>query len=136
MKEMKYHSAIEVFEKRFTTELLDNGTYDGYEYYIVSRGTHPCAYIKIPKGDELYGKGYDDLTMEFDVHGGFTYSDDHLSYSDDTDAWFIGWDYAHYGDYSGFNILSDGEDCNDPSDVKYSTQEIFLDVKKVINQIK
>ncbi|MDE5771275.1 MAG: hypothetical protein K2I06_06550 [Ruminococcus sp.] len=43
MKEM-------VYEPRFKTELLDSGTYNGYQYRIVSKGLHPCAYVKIPEG--------------------------------------------------------------------------------------
>ena len=40
--EMEYKPIL-VFDK-----VLKQGTYNGYEYYIISMGLHPCAYIVIP----------------------------------------------------------------------------------------
>ncbi|MCM1315092.1 MAG: hypothetical protein NC205_09600 [Prevotella sp.] len=43
MKEM-------VYMNKPIAEILDSGVHDGYEYAIVSRGLHPCAYVKLPEG--------------------------------------------------------------------------------------
>ena len=42
MKEMIYGTERE-------TEILFEGTYEGYNFFIVSYGIHPCAYVEIPK---------------------------------------------------------------------------------------
>lgn len=47
----------------------------------MSLGTHPTAYIEIPKTNNLFGKSYDeiyDIGIDIDVHGGLTYSNDTL----------------------------------------------------------
>lgn len=96
MKEMIYQEDRKI-------ELLDKGTCFGYEYYILNLGTHPTAYVKIPEPHPLYEKKYHDIYSYFDVNGGLTYSDNYLRISDteEIEGWFIGWDYAHYGDYFG-----------------------------------
>lgn len=43
MKEMVYNPEIK------NVVLLDSGTFEGFEYYIVNRGgEYPLAYIKVP----------------------------------------------------------------------------------------
>lgn len=69
MKEMKY----QISRKR---EILDNGKYLGYEYFIMSFGVFPAAYVKIPKKHPYFGKNYN--LMDIYVHGGLTYSNSKL----------------------------------------------------------
>ena len=57
LKEMEY-------KDKHCIEILDSGTYRGIEYYIISFGTHPCAYVNSPI--TIHDK-------EIDVHGGITY---------------------------------------------------------------
>ena len=73
MKEMVYQAT----QKR---EILDTGYCFGLLYYILSLGTHPVAYIKIPKEHKLYKLNEDDIykTCDIDVHGGITYVNDYL----------------------------------------------------------
>ena len=95
MKEMIYTPT------RQKAEILHKDELNGFEYFIVSFGTHPCCYIKIPEEHELFGLSYDDIYESgYDVpcHGGLTYSEDHLLKEEK--GWYIGWDYAHLGDYS------------------------------------
>ncbi len=88
MKEMQYSTEL----KR---EVLDTGYCMGQLYYIMNLGTHPTAYIKIPKNHRYYKKDYEEIDV--DVHGGLTYSQDYLmTESGKVKGWFIGWDYAHY----------------------------------------
>ena len=120
------------------TETLLDWHFKGYHFIILNLGTHPTAYVEIPEGHKLFGKEYDDCNI--DVHGGVTYSEDNLTYlrySDkykcDTlckkkDTWFIGWDYAHLNDYTGFTKCY--------GDVKWTTARIVNECKDVINQLK
>lgn len=94
MKEMKY-------QKERKIELLDKGKCCGYDYYILNLGTHPTAYINIPKVHSYYEKSYWDI--ELPVHGGLTYGKNSLMIGKDKEikGWFLGWDYAHCDDYTG-----------------------------------
>jgi len=78
-------------------EILSTGYCFGLLYFILNLGLHPTAYIKLPNNSKIDEN-------DIDVHGGVTYSDDHLWINDNEklDGKFIGWDYAHYGDYGGY----------------------------------
>ena len=126
MKEM-------VYQKDRKTEILYHGFYKDYEFYILNLGTHPTAYVNVINNNLLVMKDYDEI--DIDVHGGLTYSQDCLYINDEREkvkGWFIGWDYAHYDDYDGYEI-------NLPKELstygkKWTTEEIFEDVKDVIDQ--
>lgn len=130
MKEMQYQAD-------YKREILDTGYCYGLVYYILNLGMHPTAYIQIPSNHRLYGKDYDEIYNEvgIDVHGGITYTKDYLYISDNQkiDGWFIGWDYAHYGDYAGYeekfpeNLRTNGK--------KWTTKEILNEVKVACRQI-
>lgn len=117
-------------------DVLDSGQCLGYKYYILNLGTHPTAYVEIPKNHYCYLKQYDSIDIE--VHGGLTYSDSYLIIDcgkrDLKNSWFIGWDYAHCDDYMGFY-----EEFNDDlasSQKKWTTKEIQQDVFSVCEQLK
>lgn len=129
MPNVEYKQMVYQIERKI--EILCEDTYKGYQFYILNLGTHPTAYIEIPRTSKLYGKGYNeiyDMGIDIDVHGGLTYSDDHLQ-TIKQKTWFIGWDYAHTGDYycSPYARLL--------NDKKWTTEEIFEDVVKAIEQI-
>lgn len=126
MKQMVYQTG----RKR---EILHKDNYKGYNFYILNLGTHPTAYVEIPKESNLFGKDYNDIDL--DVHGGLTYANDYLYIYILTkldNSWFIGWDYAHWKDYSGYY-----ENTNiDTTDMKkWTTEEIIKDCESVIEQI-
>lgn len=124
-----------VYQKDRKLEILFEGKYKNYQFYILNLGTHPTAYIEIPRASKLFGKGYGEIYnigIDIDVHGGLTYADDHLQ-SIKKDTWFIGWDYAHGGDYAGYEVIF-------PENIrtggkKWTTEEIFEDVVRGIEQI-
>ena len=125
-----------IYQNYRKVELLYNDIYKGYHYYILSLGTHPAAYIEIPKRSILFGKDYDDIYemgVNLDVHGGLTFSDDTLQIGERTimrESWFIGWDYAHAYDYYG------GYDDRLNEDSKqWTTEEIIEECKKAIEQL-
>ena len=128
LKEMEYGK-----ERRI--ELLCKDKYKNYNYYVLNLGTHPTAYIEIPKENKLYRKSYNEIYeigCDIDVHGGLTYSDNELM-GVKSENWFIGWDYAHCGDYCGY------EECMPKSirtyGKKWTTEEIIEECKNAIDQI-
>lgn len=117
-------------EKRINPpEVIFSEAYFGYTFYILSMGTHPCAYIQIPKNDKLFGMDYDDIEnkYELNVHGGLTYTNSKLK-SVESEGWFIGWDYAHWGDYIGYADYSF-------EDKKWDVRDIRNECENVIEQI-
>lgn len=124
MKPMIYKSTKNI-------EILFQGSYNNFDFIIVSYGPHPCAYVKIPADHKYYKTCYDDIDV--DVHGGLTFGDNLLHINiGNPDDYYLGWDYAHFGDYSGHDIIFQVEkDLNK----KWTTEEIFEEVKSVIDQL-
>lgn len=123
MKEM-------IYQENRKQEILYVGEYKGYKYLILSMGIHPTAYVEIPEGHKLNGVNYDDI--DIDVHGGLTYGHNGLL-GIESNCYYIGWDYAHYGDYSGCDMLFP-KDLKS-NDKKWTTEEIKNDCESVIRQI-
>ena len=118
------------YGKEIRTELLCKDKYKNYNYYVLNLGTHPTAYIEIPKENKLYRKSYDEIYKigcDIDVHGGLTYSDNELM-GVKSENWFIGWDYAHGDcDYTPYyNSLGH----------KWTLEEITMHCKAAIDYIK
>lgn len=118
MKEMVYKS------ERCDAELLACDTYKGFDYYVVSRGMHPCAYVDI----KHYDKAINAKTIN--CHGGITYSESTLDAADH-DGWFIGWGYAQVLDY--FGCYRDAPDTRTYR--RWTTAEMVAECKRVIDQI-
>lgn len=124
-----------IYTKKLTQELLYNYIYRGYHFYIMNLGSHPTAYVELPQKHKYFGKSYSD--MDINVHGGLTYSCNSLRISKSTtmeNSWFIGWDYAHAGDYyeSPIEML----DINDTKAHKYTVEEIIGECLSVIDQLE
>lgn len=122
MKEMVYD-----FDK---PGFLDEGELQGYKYMVVSYGSHPCAYVQVPDGHPFHGKHYSKLDVT--CHGGLTFSGSFYRHPSrfliERDGYWIGWDYAHGGDYTAFpGVNLDGH--------RHTTQEILSDVALVIGQL-
>ncbi|MDE5620467.1 MAG: hypothetical protein K2O29_01380 [Ruminococcus sp.] len=122
-----------IYRNKSITELLDSGTYNGYQYRIVSRGLHPCAYVKLPEGHKYYGLDYVDIPV--DCHYGLTYSDSYVDGLFVGNGWWIGWDYGHCCDYSGFMMHEHWKDVDTSYCKKWTTTEILKEVKQVIDQL-
>ncbi len=79
--------------------LLEKGVHAGFEWEVTSnRIGYRCGYVRIPPGHPWHGKDYDDI--DADVHGGltFTHPDEHCGKGGEDDAWWIGFDCAHWND--------------------------------------
>lgn len=113
-------------EKRHEPKQLVCNEYKGYKYYILSLGTHPCAYVDV-SSTKLNGVEYGNI--EIFCHGGLTYSRKYLC-TVEYQGWFIGWDYAHFGDFFGADSI-----FWSPNAKKWTTEEIIEECKDVIEQI-
>jgi len=115
--------------------ILDEGNIDGLDYVIVSFGVYPAARVRIPESHKFYGET-NLKKMDIQCHGGgLRFADDYLSYLDNSDGWWIGWNYDHDGDYGlrydgrvrgGIRVI-DGK--------QWTTEEILEEVKNVIKQL-
>ena len=93
-----------------------------FAFAIVGQGTHPCAYIGMPKGVG------DIIDIDFiNVHGGITYEDDGLHETIPSKYYVIGWDYAHSND---FNTLFNKEGKI------HTINDVLNDIEDVVSQIK
>ena len=124
MKEM-------VYKVNWITEILDQGNYRNYDYVIVSHGIHPCAYIRIPQGHRFYDKDMNDVNLS--VHGGITFTGPLAISGINENDFYVGWDYAHCGDYAGYNKLYDISPTE--KDKIWTTSELLDDVKNAIDQL-
>jgi len=118
-------------------QFLDQDTIDGVNYAIVHLGTHPCAYVglKHPSNNKYFIEDSD-----LDVHGGCTFhtiNNTNISYLSREYDW-IGWDYAHLGDFSGYDIISGKHhrDVYGNHDKKWTFGEILAEVHRAIKQVK
>lgn len=118
MQEMIYK------EGRIPPVRLADGVYRGVPFYVLSLGTHPCAYVDIaPLGLHAINE------RDIDCHGGITYHRDYLT-TVDHEGNFLGWDYAHCMDYSGdLQFLDLGYSK------RWTTKEMVAECKNVIDQI-
>lgn len=110
--------------------ILDEGELHGYKYMVVSYGSHPCAYVQVPEGHPLHGKHYDKIDIS--CHGGVTFAGNFCRHPSrfliERDGYWIGWDYAHAGDFTVYpEITMVGH--------RYTTQEVLEDVAQVVEQL-
>lgn len=109
-------------------ERIASGEYKGFWYYVLNLGTHPCAYIDVTE-TELNSVDY--CNIDVACHGGLTYSRQYLA-TVDKKGWFIGWDYAHYGDFVGYEMLYPDLQSNDK---KWTTEKVVKECKDVIDRV-
>lgn len=134
MLEMEYTGRVISTNPR----VLDHGTYQGYEYYILSLDTHPCAYIVLPEGHYLHGKDIFELEdVNIKCHDYFSHASNQLANGDlisaEENKWVIGWDYAHIGDW--FGVLDEKTNTR-AGNKKWTTQEIKEELEETINDLK
>lgn len=122
-----------IYSEHGKVERLSIEVYRGYEFAVMNLGTHPCCYIKLPKGHKYENVDYDNIPLA--VHGGLTYGESFLNVAEvggkeiaDKTGYWIGWDYAHYGDYLGCDLTH--------FDTRiYTTEELERDCRDAIDQL-
>lgn len=79
--------------------VLSSGEYLGFEWVVVHNTIgFRCGYVRVPFGHPWHGKHYDEI--DADVHGGlnFNEADVHCNKGGEDNAWWVGFDCAHFGD--------------------------------------
>ena len=129
--DIKSYCPMTYGESQVGAKLLAHGDYKGLTFDVVSYGTHPCAYINVAKTG-LAGINTDELDdTGIDCHGGFTCAGNALNVSDG-EGWYIGWDYVHAGDFTGWHWRWKADDGY----LKvWTTEEIIAEYIGVIDQI-
>lgn len=97
-----------------------------YRYVVMSvNGHHPTVYIQFPGIEKI--ESYDDV-MSPKVHGGFTFLGE-LKFLPYAGVW-LGWNYAHYGDYifTNWNL--------DPRSHIWTKKELAADAVSTLSRIK
>jgi hypothetical protein len=110
---------------------------DGYGLMVVNvRGSHPCAYVTFPGIDKI--KDYETVELEQEKdedylpHEGFTFFGERERYCEVEGILWLGWDYAHFGDY----IYCGYDGPWRSKDKKWTTTEIVDEARRVLNKIK
>lgn len=130
---IEFIKPMEYTARRFEPKTLATGEYRGLKFYVVSLGTHPCAYVNVAKTrfDGMSDDEMDDAGIE--CHGGFTYAESTLCVTDEK-GWFVGWDYAHCEDWCGYMELYKDE-YRETHLQRHYTFEMIRDCMDVIDQI-
>lgn len=112
-----------VYEPRHDPRTICEGNIDRIDFKIKSLGSHPTAYIKVPKESNYFNSDYNDIPIN--IHGGLTYGN-----TENNNEFWVGWDYAHIGDYcyDFFTIFNSEER-------KYTVDDILVDVESAIKQL-
>lgn len=109
------------FDRRY--QLIYEGIYKGIKYFIISYGTHPCAYIE----NVWNFKSYDDERLDdISVHYGFTF----LGEKERTNC--LGWDYAHFNDHFEYRSITPARHSGVR---RWMCEDILKEIKDVINQM-
>lgn len=61
-------------QSRCEPQVLAYGLYQGRNYYVVSFGTHPCAYVDVSDLLSMTWEEQKYIENAIDCHGGVTYS--------------------------------------------------------------
>lgn len=121
LEPMVYH------DHRIEPVRIADGVYRKMPYYVLNLGTHPCAYVDTAPAGITTVNPYD-----ISCHGGVTYTDNRLATVEGKGI-FIGWDYAHCGDYDGYRGAMHEYAFGFAK--KWTTEEIVAECKAVIDQI-
>ena len=123
-------------DSKLQYHILATGEHRGVKFYVCNiNGSHPTAYIRIPKNKPLWSVDYFECDEYIKVHCGFTYARDNLAGVENNDrSWFIGWDYGHHGDYIGY-YAHNPKDYLATHSKKWTTDEIIAECKLACEEV-
>ena len=93
-------------------DVLKQGEHLGFEWMIIhNRCGYRCGYVRIPLGHPWHGASDRDLYATVSVHGGlkFAEADVPCDQGGADNAWWIGFDCAHYNDAADPSLPIDPE---------------------------
>ena len=112
-----------------TTSVIAEGQYRDLSFIVInSMHKYPCAYVDVAP-TKL--NGFTEKDLYLCCHGGVTYSKESLPRQGEK-GWWIGWDYAHWGDFVPF--ISMGIDI-DRTQRKWTTEEVVEECLNVIDEV-
>ena len=129
---LKIRETFELYNAKIYRCIME-GDYNGRHFAIVNCHGHPCAYIEV-KDDDAVGTCHryrcdhhcEDCVSIW-VHGGPTYYG-HAGWNKDDHRTYVGWDYAHYGDYCNYDDGLQMFPMDTPQDKRWTIPEILMDV--------
>lgn len=125
--EMTYNDSGKHYGDFSLSNIIVRGEYKHYKFIIVNAGGNfPCAYVDVSSNLNFKNKAYYDISCDIGCHGGLSFSETFAPISREK-GWWLGWDYAHFGDY-----LPDYK-C---SGHKYTSLEIVKDCISAIDNIE
>ena len=118
MRNMMYGADI-------TNEILADGNYNGYNFYVVSYGAYPGVYIFLPKTDKFYQQSKNNIPITTRPINTTGISIRGINES----GWYISWQYRGADDYYmlTFNDVHDG--------IRHTTDSMVNDCKAVIDEL-
>jgi len=114
------------FEELATLEsgtILKDWFEDGVRYLIMRGPGALCAYFGVPLDHPLAGFCYDDLSV--DCHGGLTFGSEGDGEMRPAGVYWYGWDYAHSGDKSFYDIKYG----TDRGDKAWTVEDVEKDIQ-------
>lgn len=102
--------------------VLETGSYNGFTYVIKSLGSHPTAYVSIDMPLWFFDSDGWKNELTYNSH-----RDPKIMGLDYSSNW-IGWDYAHFGDY----YKGKSAETTSPGH-HYTMDEIRTDVREMID---
>lgn len=95
-------------------DVLATGEHLGFEWQVIhNRHGYRCGYVRVPPGHPWHGKNCDDdVISDIDVHGGITFAeaDEPCEKGGPDNAWWVGFDTAHYRDLPDLELLNKESD--------------------------
>lgn len=122
------------------SRIVEDNIYRSLRYVIISYGSHPCAYIQVPEDNGLV-KDVDDCDdVNIAVHGGVTYLHKSLHPEIVPDSMkegylWVGWDYAHAGDYTYYHQSIDDIFGIEPIGHVWTLKELCNDCQLAIDEL-
>ena len=103
--------------------------------FVGAYGGHPCGYVGIPKSHPFAQRTDGAYEWPIECHGGLTYDGRQrkLDFFDEDEfaayCW-VGWDYAHYGDYLDYTspvpMVGQGK--------VHPVEEVLAEARQVVEQ--
>lgn len=82
------------------------GEYKGFQYVITGNSMgFRCGYVGVDESHSMYKKHYAEL--DFDIHGGLTYSGGGDGYPIESNNWWLGFDCGHCWDGRDFDLIKE-----------------------------
>ena len=109
---------------KFESGTILKDWFDNGVRYLIMRGPAAlCAYFGVPLDHPLAGFGYDDLPV--DCHCGLTFGSEGDGEMRPAGVYWYGWDYAHSGDKSFYDI----EYGTDRGDKEWTVEDVEKDIQ-------